>query len=303
MTEITLLYVAPDGRTQPAPDRLTDGLEVTVLDSSSLAGAKELLEEATVDCLVTAYDLPDATGLDLIRHVRETAPDTGSILYTDVDRETIAAEVDDRIVTDFVHKDGPAAADRLAELVAVTARRRTQTSYPLPEDEGDRLATLDGFDLHSPSLDRAFDRVTALAAGHFDVDRAAINVVHAHTQEVVACRGADWTTIPREETICTYTILDDDVTVIADTAADPRFEESEALADLDIRFYAGAPLTTDAGQVIGTVCIYDDRSRELSGGERRYLQLLADEAMHWIDLHGRLAGPREDEAVEAGVGQ
>lgn len=280
------------------PERVADRTDTTVLCRASLTEAKETLADAEIDCLVTEYDLSDGTGVDLIRYVREAAPDTGCTLFTDADREAIVAETGAGLVTEFVDKESPDAAERLAQLVSVTGERRTQTSYPLPATEADRLAVLDRLDFDSPSLERAFERVTTLSAEHFGVDRSAINVIEEHTQEVLACRGAEWTTIPREETICTYSILNDDVTVIEDTADDPRFEESETLADLEIRFYAGAPLTTDEGLSLGTVCIYDEESRELAAGEQQYLQLLANETMHWIDLHSRLSGPGRKDSSE-----
>lgn len=299
MSELTVLHVAPRGDTDPAARRLADRQEVSVVEESSLAEAKEAVSDGAVDCLVTAYDLPDGTGIELIRYVRDTEPDTGCILFTDADRETIVDEADGRLVAEYVDRESSAAEDRLAELVSVTGRHRTQTSYPLPGDEADRLAALDRLEFDSPSLDRAFERVTDLAAEHFEVERAAVSVIAERTQEVLACRGADWTTIPREETICTYSILSDGVTVIEDTAADPRFEDSGSLEELDIRFYAGAPLTTD-GVPIGTFCIYDEEPRELPSGEERYLRLLADETMHWIELHSRLARRQGDDGPEGG---
>lgn len=292
MSEITVLCVAPESERGQVPDRLADRPEVSVLDGASLDDARGILAETDVDCLVTAYDLPDGTGIELIRYVRESAPSTGCILYTDADPRTISEEADDGLVTEYVDRDSPVAADRLVELVTTTARLRTQTAYPLPENESERLAVLDALEFDSPSLDRAFERITELAAHYFDVDRATVNVIAEDTQEVLASYGADWTSVPREDTICTYSILDDDVTVVPDTGIDPRFRDNDELDDLDIRFYAGVPLTTSDGLPLGTLCIYDENSRELSVEDRQFLELLADETMHWVSLHSRLAQQR-----------
>lgn len=300
MSEITVLRVTPDDNTGSNSEIIADGAEVSVIDRSTLTEAKEAVNDTDVDCLITEYDLPDGTGIDLIRYVRHADPDAGCILFTNADREIITAETDDRIVAEYVDKDSPNAEERLADLVSVTARRRTQTSYPLPDNEPERLAALDRLDLDSPSLMRAVERVTDLAIEHFDVERAAVNVITERTQEVLTCRGADWTTIPREETICTHSILNDDVTVIKDTSTDPRFEDYENLAELDIRFYAGAPLTTDGGLPIGTFCIYAAEPRELSSEGEDYLRLLADETIHWIELHSRLARCPGDDGQEEG---
>lgn len=288
MSEITVLCVARESELGQVSDLLGDQLGVSVLDAVSLDDAEETLSETDIDCLVTEYDLPDGTGIELIRRVRTSAPSTGCILYTDAEPRTIADEADSGLVTEYVDRDGPVAADRLVELVTTTGRLRTQTAYPLPENESERLAVLDALDFDAPSLDRAFNRITELAAHYFDVDRATVNVIDEDTQEVLASHGTDWTSLPREDTICTYSILDDDVTVVPDTSTDPRFEDNDDLDDMDVHFYAGVPLTTSDGLPIGTLCIYDEETRELSDEDRQFLELLADETMHWVSLHSRL---------------
>lgn len=298
MSEITVLRVTNEA--ERTDDRLADRPEVSLIDMDSVADAKRSVETEDVDCLVTGHDLPDGTGLDLIRHVRDIAPDTGCILYTDAGREAITAETGGTVVTEYVDRDSPRAEDRLVELVIVTARRSTQTAYPLPGDEDERLAALERLDLESPSLGRALDRVTELAAEHFDVDRTAVNVIADTVQEVLASQGTDWTSFRREETICTYSILEEGVTVIEDVEDDPRFRDNEGLLEANIRFYAGVPLRTDDGLPIGTLCIYDEEPRSLSASERGYLQLLAEEAMHWIELHSGLTGTGSEATSEGG---
>lgn len=294
MSSLTVLRVTPGSEMGGTLDPLTDRSAVSVIDVDSVAAAEQTIAEGNADCLVTEYDLPDGTGIELIESVRETAPDTGCILFTDADREAIVAETGGRLVTEYVDKASPAAQERLADLVTTTARRSTQTAYPLPGDEAERLAALERLDVESPSLRRALDRVADLASEHFAVDRTAVNVIAKHVQEVLASCGADWTSFVREDTICTYAILDEGVTVIPDTRTDPRFRASEDLEEANIRFYAGVPLTTDDGLAIGTLCVYDEHPRDLSAGEQHYLELLADEAMQWIDVHSRLSYDRED---------
>lgn len=289
MSEATVLCVDPDDGPDGPRARLAAEPGLSVVGSDSVAAAKEQLQETDVDCLVTEFDLPDGTGLDLVRYVRDQARDIGCILFTAADRATVTEGLETPLVVEYLHRESPAAADRLAALVAVTAQRRTGTAYPLPADESARLATLTGLDLDSERLAAALDRVTELAVRHFELDRASVNIVAESTQEVLACAGPDLPSMPREQSICTYSILDEGVTVIEDTAADPRFADNEALADYDIRFYAGAPLRTDEGLPIGTLCVYDDEPRTFSDADASYLQLLAASAVEWFEVYGRLA--------------
>ena len=85
---------------------------------------------------------------------------------------------------------------------------------------------------------------------------------------MLSCYGAAFEPLDREETICTYAILEEDVTVVEDATADPRFSDNGTLAGADVRFYAGAPLRTPNGQAIGTFCIHDDEPRTFSDRDR-----------------------------------
>ena len=133
--------------------------------------------------------------------------------------------------------------------------------------------------------------MTDLAAEHFDVDIASINIINEHSQDFLSCYGGtqEWESMDREDSICTFTILEDEVMTVEDVTEDPRFESrSEELLDLGIRAYMGANLVTEAGLAIGPLCIYDDRPREFSPADEAYLSDLAALATDLIKLHDRL---------------
>ncbi|MDZ7702668.1 MAG: response regulator [Halobacteriales archaeon] len=240
-----VLHVDPDDESAAA---VADELEAaglsTVHRASTAAEALAALEEQSVGGVITEYDLPDGTGLELLNRVREAAPDTVCVLYTATGTDDIPTEDAAQVVDCYFKATTP--PDRLADLVTATLELRSHTAYPLPENEGDRLAALSSFDLDSDRLQEAVDRVTELAARHFGVDRASVNLIEADTQTFLACHGADWTSTPREASICTYAIVEEEpVTVIEDTTEDPRFAANDGLRELGIRFYAGANVTAD----------------------------------------------------------
>ena len=96
----------------------------------------------------------------------------------------------------------------------------------------------------------------------------------------------------REDAICTFTILEGEgVMSVPDVTEDPRFESrSDALIRLGIRAYLGANLTTSAGLTTGTLCVYDDESREFSREDESYLRDLAAVAMELIELRAAADG-------------
>ncbi len=306
MTDTTVLCVDPGGSGGSTPvSDLTGDPAVRVLRRESVAGAKEALGERPVDCLVTEYDLPDGTGMELISHVRDVAPDTGCILCTDADRELIAAETASDHVAEFVSKDLPTAGTRVAQLVRTTAEHRSQTAYPLPEAEAERLAALERYDFDDERFLSAIRRIADVAAAHFDVAQSSVNLVTGRTQEFLACHGEEWDSTTRENSICAYTILSDGVTVVEDTREDPRFEGNEILEELGVRFYAGVTVTTDDGLPVGTVCVYDESPREFTEDDEAFMELLAAEARDWLavlDELRRIEDEQDDGASETDAG-
>jgi GAF domain-containing protein len=300
MIDPVVLVVDPDVEArEAAADRVRETTGFDVRTVETVAAAERTLDAHRVECVVTEYDLPGGTGFDLLDRVRETTPDAGCIVYTDRGRAELPTAEAPR-VAEFLSKD-VASLDRLATLVETTVSARSQTAYPLPDGEADRLAALESYDFDSERLRAALDRVAALAADHFGVPTATINILDRHTQRFVGCHGADWPPIRREASICAHAIVDETpVTVVEDTAADPRFRDNQTIVDLGIGFYAGADLTTDAGITLGTLCVYQEDPRTFDADDRRYLRLLADEATHLLEVHRDL-GEAETRDGSAGA--
>jgi GAF domain-containing protein len=288
MSDLSVLCVDGDDAARSATVAgLRDELsEPELRTATRLQEAVDAIEAAPVDCVLTEYELPDGTGVDLLRTVRERYPDTGCILFTGA--EEMALEGD--LVVEYLAKGVPAEYERLARIVRTTAAFRSQASYPLPEAEGERVETIEAYGLDADRLRPAIERVTTLAASHFGVDTASVNIVREHSQEFLACHGAAWTPIDREDSICTFTILEDGVMTVDDIRADPRFESNEALAELGIRAYMGATLTTEDGVALGSLCVYDDEPRSFSDADSEYLRVLAGTTMDLIDMNAALEG-------------
>jgi predicted PurR-regulated permease PerM/GAF domain-containing protein len=78
--------------------------------------------------------------------------------------------------------------------------------------------------------------------------------------------------------------------VVADVSEDPRFESDAVLLEKGIRFFAGVPLRSKAGHVIGALAAFDSKPRAISDGERSRLQGIADGLMDRLE---REAGEAE----------
>ncbi|MEZ3114747.1 GAF domain-containing protein [Halobaculum sp. MBLA0147] len=300
-----ILCVDPDteARADTAAELRTElsDLDPTVETADGVAEAEAALDEP-VAAVVTEYDLPDGSGFDVIDAAKDASPDAGCVLYTDTDPDTIDTTAIRGTITEYVGKDSLFGADRLARLIRTTVETRVQASYPLPQNEDERLAALRSYDLADEALIDSLDRITDLAATHFDVSRASINIINEHSQDFLACHGGatEWESMDREDSICTFTILeDDDVMTVPDVTDDPRFEtRSETLIDMGIRSYMGANLVTSAGLRIGPLCVYDEVPREFDADDEAYLADLAAVAVDLLELHSRVDAPA---ATDGGV--
>lgn len=290
-----ILCVDPDSSARERTAEALAAAGFETLTAATRAEAREALDDATVECLVTEQDLPDGTGLELAGEARETHPDVVCVLFTAIPLDDIDTAAFGETVAEYLPKNNPNAHEELAALVEHSLAFRSQTAYPLPENEDARLAALERYADNPAVLGSSLDRLTELATELFGLNAAAVGLIDVHEQRFLACHGVAFEPIDREETVCTYALLDEDVTVIEDVNDDPRFEDHEGLAAADIRFYASAPLVTPDGQAIGTFCVYDDRPRSFSSRDRELLQMLADEAMDQLRLRRRLREGKADE--------
>ncbi|MBP6781928.1 MAG: GAF domain-containing protein, partial [Ottowia sp.] len=87
---------------------------------------------------------------------------------------------------------------------------------------------------------------------------------------------------PRALSLCGHVVADGEPLVVPDVARDPRFAANPVLKARGIRFYAGAPLRTREGQVLGTLCLLDTQPRTLSPRDVMLLQNMADDVMRAV---------------------
>jgi diguanylate cyclase (GGDEF)-like protein len=146
----------------------------------------------------------------------------------------------------------------------------------LPPDENERLRALNDLAILDTPPEERFDRVTRLAQRMFGVPIATISLIDANRQWLKSCIGGGTLELPRDITFCGHAILDDDVFVIEDALADPRFADNPLVTGAPhIRFYAGQPLRVAGGFKIGTLCVIDTAPRRFSAEDRAALRDLA----------------------------
>ena len=104
-----------------------------------------------------------------------------------------------------------------------------------------------------------FERVTRLASRLFEMPIALVSLVDRERQWFKSCVGLDVNSTERDAAFCAHAILKDEVFIVPDATADPRFQDNPLVVRRSpfIRFYAGAPLITLDGLRLGSLCVMD----------------------------------------------
>lgn len=138
---ITVVYAGrgPDAARETATQLEGADDRFTVRTVTSPSEGQQLLGELDVDAVVSADQLPERTGLDLLKEVRSDDPCLPVLLYPVAGSERLAADAISAGVTDYLPRDDTeitALADRITE--AVERRRRTREASPTEQRHGER---------------------------------------------------------------------------------------------------------------------------------------------------------------------
>ena len=162
--------------------------DIAVTTAPSAADGLALLAESPVDCIVSAYRLPETDGLAFLETVRESRPDLPFVLFPAEGSESLASEAIAAGATDYLPKGDSAdqyarLADRIRTAVeAERGRAATRRRFErLLEHAADYVIVIDAagtVEYASPSVERVLGYEPAELEGDPIVD-----VVHPEDRE------------------------------------------------------------------------------------------------------------------------
>lgn len=170
-------------------------------------------------------------------------------------------------------------------------------SAPYPPGEPARIAALRAFGILDTGDEQVYDDITALASHICDAPIALISFVDEERQWFKSRVGLAVTETPREHSFCAHALLlqPGEVLIVPDAIVDERFSRNPLVTDdPQMRFYAGAPLVTPGGDVLGTLCVIDRRPRELTPVQIAALRSLSRLVMAQLELRAALATARTE---------
>lgn len=156
-------------------------------------------------------------------------------------------------------------------------------------DDDDRVRAFRDFGLDRSLDDGHLHDICAHAARLCGVTASAVSMVKPERLLFVGRAGLDVAEVEASSSFCGIAMMQPDIFVVPDALADPRFRDLSLVTGPPfIRFYAGAPLVTEGGIPLGSLCIFDPAPREgLPEDQTALLRLLARAAMDRLQLRRR----------------
>ena len=131
--------------------------------------------------------------------------------------------------------------------------------------------------------EQPFDDLARIAATAFDTPIAVICFMDRARLWFKARVGVDVPQVESGVGFCRFVVAQQRPLVVTDIEADPAWRGGAPVAN-GVRFYAGVPLVTKAGHVLGTISVADYRPRTFSDAQLFALQALGRQVMQQLEL-------------------
>lgn len=135
----------------------------------------------------------------------------------------------------------------------------------------------------------SFDDLVLIAATAFNVPIAVINFIARDRQWFKARLGVELNGLPRGAGFCPLVLRDRTAIIVADVTSDPRWAAPAAVLGEGVRFYAGMPIMSTTGHILGTFGIADYQPRHLSTQDQLALEALARRVVAQLEMRRALA--------------
>lgn len=155
-----------------------------------------------------------------------------------------------------------------------------------------RLETLAQFAILDTPPERGFDDIVELSRYICEAPIALVSLVSDNRQWFKARAGMSECQTDLNSSVCAHALIEPDLLIVPDLTLDARTRENPLVTgDPFIRFYAGAPLRTAEGIVLGSLCVIDTAPRQegLSSAQAAALRNLARQVMSQLELRKAVA--------------
>ena len=141
------------------------------------------------------------------------------------------------------------------------------------------------------------EALVSLAATYFNVSMGMIALTERDDYRVFAEQGMDRKGASRTDAICNIVMDSGEAQIIADTHADLRTVGNTFVTELPfIRFYAGYPIHSPDGYIIGVFCLLDRKPRKLLENDESDFRRFGAIAQEMVIAYARQIAFKRNEA-------
>ena len=155
-----------------------------------------------------------------------------------------------------------------------------------PPQEINRLQALHSYTILDSLPEADYDHITSLAAQICQTPISLISLVDKDRQWIKSAQGLAVRETQRQFSFCAHTILTPyQPLLVPDTRQDSRFATNPFVTgEPHVVFYAGVPLVDADGFALGSLCVLDDKPRQLSEAQLGALQTLTRQVVNLLAL-------------------
>lgn len=153
-----------------------------------------------------------------------------------------------------------------------------------------RLQDLDSYKILDTSPEQELDELAEIASAICDTPISLVSFIDNKRQWYKAKKGIQAQEVSIDYTFCQHALHNSkEVLVVDDPLHDNRFKDNPFVVGQPyIRFYAGAPLESLQGNVLGTLCVIDHKPHKITDSQKKALLLLAKKVMSYLETRKQL---------------
>ena len=141
-----------------------------------------------------------------------------------------------------------------------------------PVKDVDRINEIARLRLHEDEVDQILDDYVKQAAAEFDLPIGLVSIVMDDAQKFAAAHGIeDWIAAangtPVEWSFCANSVKTEKEFIVEDATTHDVVKNNPLVTIDGIKCYAGVPLKSSKGFVVGNFCVIGDQSRSFSEAE------------------------------------
>lgn len=165
--------------------------------------------------------------------------------------------------------------------------------------EHKRLNAVNRFKHLDAGIKNDIDQLVDMIADICQTPVALVTLLDKDTQWFKSAKGTDVASTPRGMSFCNNTIKQTQLVIIPDILADAEHCTNPlATGDPHVRFYAGAPLITQDGFAVGSLCVVDMEPRELTDHQKKSITILARQVANLMEFNWSLNTMQDQHKVE-----